>query len=72
MVRASFALYNTERDVDALVAALTEIGARRDEILPRYERLPNGDYRHRSFTFDPASIYCTRDVVEEWLSAGAS
>lgn len=69
MVRASFALYNTERDVDALVAALTEIVARRDEILPRYERLPNGDYRHRSFSFDAASAYRTRDVVDEWLSA---
>ncbi|MGE0876710.1 MAG: aminotransferase class V-fold PLP-dependent enzyme, partial [Burkholderiales bacterium] len=68
MVRASFGIYNTEADVDALVAALRAIAARRDELLPLYERQANGDYRHRSFRFDVAGTYSTRAVVDAFLA----
>lgn len=68
MVRASFGVYSTPEDVDALVAALREIAARRDELLPLYERLENGDYRHRSFAFDTAATFSTRAAVQELLS----
>lgn len=67
MVRASFGIYNTEEDVDVLVAALLSIVARRDELLPLYERLANGDYRHRTFWLDAARTYSTRATVDELL-----
>lgn len=67
MVRASFGIYNTEEDVDTLVAALQSIFVRRDELLPLYERLANGDFRHRDFSLDAACIYSTRATVDEVL-----
>ncbi len=68
MVRASFGIYNTEADVDALITALRAIVSRRDELLPLYERLENGDYRHCSFRFDVAGTYSTRAVVDAFLA----
>ncbi len=68
MVRASFGIYNTDADVDALAAALRAIAARRDELMPLYERQANGDYRHRSFRFDVAGTYSTRAVVDAFLA----
>lgn len=69
MVRASFGVYSTPADVDALVAALRAIAARREELLPLYERLDNGDYRHRSFSFDTATAFSTRATVDALLAA---
>ena len=68
MVRASFGIYNTEADVDALVAALQSIAERRHELLPLYERLDNGDYRHRSYAFDTTGAFSTRALVDELLA----
>jgi len=69
MVRASFGIYTTREDVDALVSALGEIAARREELLPLYERLENGDYRHRTFAFDGAAVFSVRAAVDELLAA---
>jgi selenocysteine lyase/cysteine desulfurase len=67
LVRASFGIYNTDADVDALAAALHGISARRDELLSLYERLPNGDYRHRTHGFDATRTFSARAVVDELL-----
>ncbi len=67
MVRASFGLYTVRSDIDALVAALGEIGARRDALMPLYERQPNGDYVHRSFKPDLGGEFSTRSVVDGML-----
>ncbi len=67
MVRASFGIYNTKSDVDALVAALRSIVERKDELLALYDRLPNSDYRHRNFSFDCASAFSVRGAVDELL-----
>lgn len=67
MVRASFAVYSTHEDVDALVAALREIVLRREELVGFYERLSNGDYRHSSFVFDTTAAFSTRIEVEKFL-----
>jgi len=64
MVRASFGLYTTHADIDALVAALNQIRARRDELMPLYERQPNGDYVHRHFRPDLANEFSVRAVVD--------
>jgi len=68
MVRASFGVYNTEQDVDTLVEALRSIAERRDELLPLYQRLENGDYRHRTFAPDMAHAYSTRATVDAFFA----
>lgn len=68
MVRASFGIYSTREDVDALVSALREIAARREELLALYEPLENGDYRHRTFAFDTAAAFSTRVAVDTLLA----
>jgi cysteine desulfurase / selenocysteine lyase len=67
MVRASFGLYTTQADIDALVAALKEIGARRDELMPLYERQPDGDYVHRHFRPELAHEFSVRAAVDRML-----
>ncbi|MCC7079673.1 MAG: aminotransferase class V-fold PLP-dependent enzyme [Burkholderiales bacterium] len=67
MVRASFGIYNTEHDVDALARALCEIGSRRDELAPLYRRLANGDYEHIRFRFDPAQTFSVKGEVDRLL-----
>jgi selenocysteine lyase/cysteine desulfurase len=70
MVRASFGVYSTEKDVDALVAALKHITANKNFYRVHYARLPNGDYEHKTFRFDHEKIFSVRSAVEAWLEAG--
>ncbi len=70
MVRASFGVYSTEKDVDALVTALKNITANKDFYREHYVRLPNGDYEHKTFRFDHEKIFSVRSAVEAWLEAG--
>ena len=67
MVRASFGIYNTETDVDALVGALERISADKEKFLELYRRLENGDYAHKSFTFDPEKVFSVKSAVEDSL-----
>ncbi len=69
MVRASFGLYSTERDVDALVAALRQIVERRDELDGLYELQPEGNYRHRSFSFDVGRAFSAQAAINEILAS---
>lgn len=69
MVRASFGIYSTREDVDALTGAVREIAARREELLALYERLENGDYRHRTFVFEAAAAFSIRSTVDALLAA---
>lgn len=64
MVRASFGIYNTRGDVDALVAALGQIVARADELEPLYARMPNGDYRHCHFTVDVSEFFSIQKAID--------
>jgi selenocysteine lyase/cysteine desulfurase len=67
MVRASFGIYSTEADVDALTAALGRICAEKDSFQQRYRRLPNGDYEHESFVFRPEEIFSVAKALDESL-----
>jgi len=69
MVRASFGIYSTEKDVDALVAALQHITANKAFYQSQYNRLPNGDYEHKTFKFDHKKIFCIKEEVEALLAA---
>lgn len=70
MVRASFGIYTTFEDVDALVSAMHAIAARREELLTLYDRLDNGDYRHRTHGFDTSAAFSVRGAVDELLRNG--
>ena len=68
MVRASFGLYNTTGDADALAAALEDIIRRKDEYRPHY-RLGgcNNEYHHTSFAIDPEERFSLPRLVSEAL-----
>jgi len=68
MVRASFGVYSTKQDVDALVSALTQITANKAFYQSQYERLPNGDYAHTTFKFDHKKIFGVKEEVEVLLA----
>lgn len=67
MVRASFGIYSTRADVDALAAALSDICANRARYEAAYEPLANGDYQHRSFRFRPEQYFSIQESVDGWL-----
>lgn len=59
MVRASFGLYTTDVDIDALIDGIKELLARRDYYRAHYQGDTGGNYRHKTFfvpgraLFDP-------------------
>ncbi len=68
MVRASFGLYNTKADVDALVAALRSICDDKDFYLSNYHQVSCGDFHHNSFEFDSGPIFSAKDEVNRWFA----
>ena len=68
MVRASFALYSRESDVDALITAIKDIAARKDYYRSQYEIDNNDEYIHSSFRFDHAETFSVQDTVSSLVS----
>ncbi len=69
MVRASFGIYTTDADIDALVAALREIVTKRARYEAEYEALPSGDFRHKTFRFEPDQAFSVAATVDGWFNA---
>lgn len=69
MVRASFGVYSTKQDVDALVSALNHISAHKDFYREQYVRLPGGDYQHKVFKFDHREVFSVKDEVDAALDS---
>jgi len=69
MVRASFGVYSTPKDVEALVSALKQIAANKSFYQSQYERLPNGDYEHKTFKFDHQKVFCIKQEVDAMLAS---
>ena len=69
MVRISFGLYNTKKDVDRAASALREIVDRADEYREQYKpvRDGSGDWVHRSFRFEPDEAFSLERAADEWL-----
>jgi len=65
MVRASFGIYTTREDVDRCAAALKHIAENKTFYESQYDRLDNGDYRHKTFQFDHTQAFSVRGVVDE-------
>lgn len=55
MVRASFGLYNTREDAEALATALKDILTNKDEYLPNY-KLADYDHEFRHVSFQPETV----------------
>lgn len=68
MVRASFGIYTTRADVDALAAALADITARPEFYESHYEETAPGDFRHRTFRFDPGQMFNAAAAVDRWFA----
>lgn len=52
MVRASLSLYNTKKDVDALISAISEINLTLESHSNNYIANNDGSYQHKSYTVD--------------------
>ncbi len=67
MVRASFGVYSTKEDADALADAVQHIASNGQFYKDNYERLESGDYVHKTFRFDHARVFSIQGAVDEWL-----
>jgi len=71
MVRASFGIYSTREDVDRLVEAVRRIAEEREFFESQYDRLPSGDYLHKTFRFETEKVFSVRGAVDAWLESNA-
>lgn len=68
MVRASFGIYTTRDDIDALAKAVRSISKDRSFYEDKYEQLESGDFQHKTFRFDPERLFSVRGEVDAWLA----
>ncbi len=69
MVRASFGLYNDQKDVDALAAALRQISENKDYYQSQYHQPDACDeYFHNTFAFDSTPVFSARNEVNRWFA----
>ena len=71
MARASLGLYTTAADLDALIAGVRDLAARREEIIAAYEPIGSNGYRHKSFAPPPAAIFDPERQLEAFLAGAA-
>ena len=57
MARASFGLYTTIEDLKKLIAAVSDLANRREEILGQYEPVGANGYRHKYYAPDAEDIF---------------
>ena len=69
MVRASFGIYSTREDADALARAVQDIAQNGASYAENYDRLESGDYVHKFFKFDHTAVFSVRDTVDAWLAS---
>ncbi len=68
MVRASFAVYSRESDVNALIKAVKDISARKDYYRSQYEVDSSDEYVHCSFRLDHAESFSVQETVSTLVS----
>ena len=67
MVRASFGIYTTRADIEALANALREISSNRDAYTQHYRETADGSFEHKSFRFDHTGHFSIAGAVDRWL-----
>ena len=65
MVRASFALYTTPEDVDALLAGIRDVIARQDELRALYLPGSGGNYHHCHFAVRSKSLFNPSAILDD-------
>jgi len=68
MVRASFGIYTTRADIDALAEAVRAIGENRGLYEGQYDQLECGDFVHKTFQFNPEEFFSIGGAVDAWLA----
>lgn len=68
MVRASFGIYNTKEDVDALAYAMSEIAANKAFYAAQYSPGSGDNYFHNTFKFDSERTFSAQNAVDNWLA----
>ncbi|MEM7195085.1 MAG: aminotransferase class V-fold PLP-dependent enzyme [Pseudomonadota bacterium] len=68
MVRASFGVYNTRGDVDALISALQDISSNKAQYSDLYEQRSCGNYFHKSFVFDSTEVFSAQREIDRWMA----
>tara|TARA_B110000014_G_scaffold260163_1_gene249386 strand:+ start:6865 stop:8388 length:1524 start_codon:yes stop_codon:yes gene_type:complete len=68
MVRASFGIYNTEKDIDYFINSLNHIVSNKDYYKEQYTALSNGDYSHKTFKFSSTQYFKLTDSIKSELS----
>jgi hypothetical protein len=67
MARASLGIYTTEADLLALVEAVADLVARKDEILAIYEPIGTNGYRHSQFEPDSGVLFDAEKSLQQAL-----
>ena len=65
MVRASFGIYNSKKDVDALMEALIKIINDKKYFESKYIINNNGDYEHQKFKFSSKDFFSLTGVIDK-------
>jgi len=65
MVRVSFGLYNTEKDVDRFIVALDDIVHNKNKYIDNYFINENGDYEHKTFKFKGDDYFNLRSSITD-------
>ena len=71
MARASLGLYTTRADLEALVAAVRDLCARKDEIAAVYQPVGSNGYRHVDFKPAAQDIFDPERMLESFLAQSA-
>lgn len=67
MARASLGLYTTKADLEALIVAVRDLAARREEILSLYEPVGSNGYRHSKFEPAALDLFDPERTLESFL-----
>ena len=68
MVRASFGIYNTEKDADELVKAITDISENREAYTNQYKLDNTGNYIHTSFKMNVQDQFSIKSYIDQYVN----
>jgi len=69
MVRASIGLYNTIKDIDNLISALSSIIQNKSTLSNEYMINQSGDYHHKNFTFSSKDFFSLTGTIDKDIVA---
>lgn len=67
MVRASFGIYSTDEDVNALVDALKDIVSKQDKYTKLYQLDDTRTYIHKTFKPDTKELFSVETFIDDYL-----